>query len=207
MTQRPLSLMSRWWTAATWRRSWSMDWHGSGRLERIVYSISLSLHGLSKSLPPPSPLLVFFSSFLFNSQLLNHKFSSQKSPFPFSLQDVQLKVKAYILGTDMSNFKYDDFIVVLDVISRYAAGVRGANSSLSSLIGLHYLFCCCSFLLLVFFSLVFQVDLISHAASFFSLFVFHNTHFLSNFIHTQIMQTHLDTKTHPLPCPTMSKPI
>ncbi|KAL3044001.1 hypothetical protein OYC64_003772 [Pagothenia borchgrevinki] len=33
-------------------------------------------------------------------------------------QDVQLKVKAYISGTDMSNFKYDDFIVVLDVISR-----------------------------------------------------------------------------------------
>uniref|UniRef100_A0A3P9N3P9 VPS50 subunit of EARP/GARPII complex n=1 Tax=Poecilia reticulata TaxID=8081 RepID=A0A3P9N3P9_POERE len=33
-------------------------------------------------------------------------------------QDVQLKVKVYILGTDMSNFKYDDFIVVLDVISR-----------------------------------------------------------------------------------------
>ncbi|KAL2080030.1 hypothetical protein ACEWY4_023823 [Coilia grayii] len=33
-------------------------------------------------------------------------------------QDVQLKVKAYLLGTDMSNFKYDDFIVVLDVISR-----------------------------------------------------------------------------------------
>ncbi|XP_067359611.1 syndetin isoform X4 [Channa argus] len=33
-------------------------------------------------------------------------------------QDVQLKVKAYILGTDMSNFQYDDFIVVLDVISR-----------------------------------------------------------------------------------------
>ncbi|XP_075962537.1 syndetin isoform X3 [Anarhichas minor] len=33
-------------------------------------------------------------------------------------QDVQLKAKAYILGTDMSNFKYDDFIVVLDVISR-----------------------------------------------------------------------------------------
>ncbi|XP_076864898.1 syndetin isoform X2 [Brachyhypopomus gauderio] len=33
-------------------------------------------------------------------------------------QDVQLKVKAYLLGTDMSNFKYDDFIVVLDVVSR-----------------------------------------------------------------------------------------
>lgn len=44
------------------------------------------------------------------------------------LQDVQLKVKAYILGTDMSNFKYDDFIVVLDVISRY----RGAGSFLVS---------------------------------------------------------------------------
>ncbi|XP_069050869.1 syndetin isoform X3 [Lepisosteus oculatus] len=33
-------------------------------------------------------------------------------------QDVQLKVKAYLLGTDMSNFKYDDFILVLDIISR-----------------------------------------------------------------------------------------
>ncbi|XP_041104827.1 syndetin isoform X3 [Polyodon spathula] len=33
-------------------------------------------------------------------------------------QDVQLKAKAYLLGTDMSNFKYDDFIFVLDVINR-----------------------------------------------------------------------------------------
>ncbi|XP_021407436.2 syndetin isoform X1 [Lonchura striata] len=33
-------------------------------------------------------------------------------------QDVQLKVKMYLLGTDLSNFKYDDFIFVLDVISR-----------------------------------------------------------------------------------------
>lgn len=33
-------------------------------------------------------------------------------------QDVQLKAKAYLLGTDMSNFKYDDFIFVLDIISR-----------------------------------------------------------------------------------------
>uniref|UniRef100_A0A674DC46 VPS50 subunit of EARP/GARPII complex n=1 Tax=Salmo trutta TaxID=8032 RepID=A0A674DC46_SALTR len=31
-------------------------------------------------------------------------------------QEVQLKVKAYLLGRDMSNFKYDGFIVVLDVI-------------------------------------------------------------------------------------------
>ncbi|XP_053119942.1 syndetin [Hemicordylus capensis] len=33
-------------------------------------------------------------------------------------QDVQLKVKTYLLGTDMSNFKYDDFIFVLDISSR-----------------------------------------------------------------------------------------
>ncbi|XP_010568604.1 PREDICTED: coiled-coil domain-containing protein 132 isoform X3 [Haliaeetus leucocephalus] len=33
-------------------------------------------------------------------------------------QDVQLKVKTYLLGTDLSNFKYDDFIFVLDVTSR-----------------------------------------------------------------------------------------
>uniref|UniRef100_A0A8C5R3H3 VPS50 subunit of EARP/GARPII complex n=1 Tax=Leptobrachium leishanense TaxID=445787 RepID=A0A8C5R3H3_9ANUR len=33
-------------------------------------------------------------------------------------QEVQLKVKTYLLGTDMSNFKYDDFIFVLDIISR-----------------------------------------------------------------------------------------
>ncbi|XP_068094573.1 syndetin isoform X2 [Hyperolius riggenbachi] len=33
-------------------------------------------------------------------------------------QDVQMKVKTYLLGTDMSSFKYDDFIVVLDIISR-----------------------------------------------------------------------------------------
>lgn len=28
-------------------------------------------------------------------------------------------MKTYLLGTDLSNFKYDDFIFVLDVISRY----------------------------------------------------------------------------------------
>ncbi|XP_074055467.1 syndetin isoform X3 [Macrotis lagotis] len=33
-------------------------------------------------------------------------------------QDVQLKVKTYLFGTDMSTFKYDDFIFVLDIISR-----------------------------------------------------------------------------------------
>lgn len=55
---------------------------------------------------------------------------SISASLPFSLQDVQLKVKAYILGTDMSNFKYDDFIVVLDVISRYTAGGRAHPSHL-----------------------------------------------------------------------------
>ncbi|XP_060680762.1 syndetin [Hemiscyllium ocellatum] len=33
-------------------------------------------------------------------------------------QDVQLKAKTYLLGTDLSSFKYDDFIFVLDIISR-----------------------------------------------------------------------------------------
>lgn len=32
-------------------------------------------------------------------------------------------MKTYLLGTDLSNFKYDDFIFVLDVISRYAGVV------------------------------------------------------------------------------------
>uniref|UniRef100_A0AAZ3P0J1 Syndetin n=1 Tax=Oncorhynchus tshawytscha TaxID=74940 RepID=A0AAZ3P0J1_ONCTS len=42
----------------------------------------------------------------------------QKMQYKDLCTEVQLKVKAYLLGTDMSNFKYDDFIVVLDVISR-----------------------------------------------------------------------------------------
>ncbi|XP_061412069.1 syndetin isoform X1 [Lethenteron reissneri] len=33
-------------------------------------------------------------------------------------QDVQQKVKTYILGTDLAHFKYDDFIFVLDIINR-----------------------------------------------------------------------------------------
>lgn len=32
-------------------------------------------------------------------------------------------MKTYLLGTDLSNFKYDDFIFVLDIISRYAGVV------------------------------------------------------------------------------------
>lgn len=69
---------------------------------------------------------------------------SARSSSLLSPQDVQLKVKAYILGTDMSNFKYDDFIVVLDVISRYAAGGDSpASSPLSLLIGCHRPRSCC----------------------------------------------------------------
>ncbi|XP_072179287.1 syndetin-like [Diadema setosum] len=33
-------------------------------------------------------------------------------------QDVQQKVKTYLQGTDLSNFKYDDFIYVLDLVNR-----------------------------------------------------------------------------------------
>lgn len=34
-------------------------------------------------------------------------------------QDVQQKVRPYILALDMSHFKYDDFIRVLDIVNRY----------------------------------------------------------------------------------------
>lgn len=91
------------------------------------------------SLPSPSPLVVFlFPVYFFLSDSAQSCVFSFWQSFSLILQDVQLKVKAYILGTDMSNFKYDDFIVVLDVISRYATRVRGASSSSSPLIGLHY---------------------------------------------------------------------
>lgn len=122
------SLMSWWSTTAMCRRSWSMDWHGSGRFVETSLSVLLfKKENLS---------IYFLHIFLPNSEWLYHKFSSHKPPCPtyVSLQDVQLKVKAYILGTDMSNFKYDDFIVVLDVISRY----RGASSFLVSYKYLHY---------------------------------------------------------------------
>lgn len=33
-------------------------------------------------------------------------------------QDVQQKVKMFVLGTDLSGFKLDDFIYVLDIINR-----------------------------------------------------------------------------------------
>jgi len=32
--------------------------------------------------------------------------------------DIQLKVKTYLLSTDLSSFKYDSFIQVLDIVNR-----------------------------------------------------------------------------------------
>ncbi len=34
------------------------------------------------------------------------------------VQDVQQKLKPYILGIDLSGFKYDEFIRVLDIVNR-----------------------------------------------------------------------------------------
>uniref|UniRef100_D3ZTE2 VPS50 subunit of EARP/GARPII complex n=1 Tax=Rattus norvegicus TaxID=10116 RepID=D3ZTE2_RAT len=42
----------------------------------------------------------------------------QKLQYKDLCTDVQLKVKTYLLGTDLSIFKYDDFIFVLDIVSR-----------------------------------------------------------------------------------------
>jgi hypothetical protein len=41
----------------------------------------------------------------------------------FLLQDVQQKVRRYLIGIDMSGFKYDDFIRVLDIVNRYACAL------------------------------------------------------------------------------------
>ena len=38
---------------------------------------------------------------------------------PYCLfQDVQQKVRPYLLGIDMAHFKYDDFIKVLGIVKR-----------------------------------------------------------------------------------------
>lgn len=104
-------------------------------------------HGLTRIWQVSPSFTVYFIVYFFDcptfffcvSQVCSARSSSLLSP-----QDVQLKVKAYILGTDMSNFKYDDFIVVLDVISRYASGGDSpASSPLSLLIGCHRPHSCC----------------------------------------------------------------
>uniref|UniRef100_A0A7N5ZYN1 VPS50 EARP/GARPII complex subunit n=1 Tax=Anabas testudineus TaxID=64144 RepID=A0A7N5ZYN1_ANATE len=61
-----------------------------------------------------------WSNITLDTSVVDHSYVQKKLEHGLTRiwQDVQLKVKAYILGTDMSNFKYDDFIVVLDVISR-----------------------------------------------------------------------------------------
>lgn len=37
----------------------------------------------------------------------------------FYIKDVQQKVKPYILAIDMSSFKYDDFLRVLNTVNQY----------------------------------------------------------------------------------------
>uniref|UniRef100_A0A3B3HCA9 VPS50 EARP/GARPII complex subunit n=1 Tax=Oryzias latipes TaxID=8090 RepID=A0A3B3HCA9_ORYLA len=66
--------------------------------------------------PPPDELAASKS----DESIVDRSYVKKKLEHGLSRiwQDVQLKVKSYILGTDMSNFKFDDFIVVLDVISR-----------------------------------------------------------------------------------------
>ncbi|XP_072029065.1 syndetin-like isoform X2 [Amphiura filiformis] len=51
---------------------------------------------------------------------LNKKYIKQKLTHGLTRiwQDVQQKVKLYLLGTDLSSFKYDDFIYVLDLVNR-----------------------------------------------------------------------------------------
>lgn len=129
-----------------WRRNWSTDWHGSGRFVEkspspffFSHSVFNLKHFSSFLLAPSFSLHTFSLRFLLNSTLLKYLFQGSPCASRFSLQDVQLKVKAYILGTDMSNFKYDDFIVVLDVISRYTTQPEQTAHPLFLLIGLHYL--------------------------------------------------------------------
>jgi hypothetical protein len=35
-----------------------------------------------------------------------------------NFQEVQERIKTHLLGTDLSYFKYDDFIYVLDLVNR-----------------------------------------------------------------------------------------
>lgn len=37
----------------------------------------------------------------------------------FVFQEVQERIKTHLLATDLSYFKYDDFIYVLDLVNRY----------------------------------------------------------------------------------------
>lgn len=119
--------------SSRWGSSRRVRWAGGGpqlREEEAGARTDADLAGLS--------LLRCLFFFFFFLRVSLTQVCSAGSSSPLSPQDVQLKVKAYILGTDMSNFKYDDFIVVLDVISRYASGGDSpASSPLSLLIGCH----------------------------------------------------------------------
>uniref|UniRef100_A0A8C5HU17 Syndetin n=1 Tax=Gouania willdenowi TaxID=441366 RepID=A0A8C5HU17_GOUWI len=83
---------------------------------KALWEVMLSYHSTMQWHEKPTPDQVTVS----DESMVDRSYVKKKLEHGLTRiwQDVQLKVKAYILGTDMSNFKYDDFIVVLDVISR-----------------------------------------------------------------------------------------
>ena len=60
------------------------------------------------------------SSFSNEEHVINQSYIQQKLEGGLSRiwVDVQQKVKTYLLSTDSSSFKYDQFIQVLDVVNR-----------------------------------------------------------------------------------------
>ena len=55
-----------------------------------------------------------------DASLLNQRYIQQKLEHGLSRiwSDIQQKVKVYLLSTDLSCFKYDEFIQVLDIVNR-----------------------------------------------------------------------------------------
>lgn len=79
--------------------------------------------------------------------------------------DVQQKVKVYILCTDLSTFKYDDFIQVLNVVNRYVLDTEGMICFIKIVICLYYTVCLHPWKTMFLFS-----DLISFATSYSCLY-------------------------------------
>ena len=46
----------------------------------------------------------------------------------FVFQEVQERIKTHLLATDLSYFKYDDFIYVLDLVNRYLQQIFSYNT-------------------------------------------------------------------------------
>lgn len=108
------------------RRAWWVDCGPQLCEEKTGAWTDADLAGLQSNITFCLAFFPQFISFLSGSDSTYSTHLSNYQIYPclrVSPQDVQLKVKVYILGTDMSNFKYDDFIVVLDVISRYVSGL------------------------------------------------------------------------------------